>query len=233
MAKRLRRGHLRHQPVRARKCLAVAMALLPAVLPRGALGAQEVVDLPEEDRFPALDLDEVYRLGESDLLLSRVQKAEFGGDGTLYLLDGNSASSARLLAIRDDGRTVVQLGEPGEGPGEFSGLPHFAPLGDGHLAAFDSRRNAYLVFSSDGELVRTVGAGGDGRGRLEAGLGNLARVVRPDRARNGLLMVNPLNRTTVSRGAAGNPAVRRFCELDSVGTTSRRAPSSRRGRPFR
>ena len=203
MAKRLRRGHLRHQPVRARKCLAVAIALLPVVLPRGALGAQEVLDLPEEDRFPALDLDEVYRLGGSDLLLSRVRKAEFGGDGTLYLLDGNSASSARLLAIRDDGRTVVQLGEPGEGPGEFSGLPHFAPLGDGHLAAFDSRRNAYLVFSSDGELVRTVGAGGDGRGRLGAGFGNLARVVRPDRARNGLLMVNSLNRTTVSRGAAG------------------------------
>lgn len=179
---------------------AVAMALLPAVLLAGALDAQEVVDLPEEDQFPVLDLDEVYRVGGSDLLLSRVRKAEFGGDGTLYILDGNSASSARLLAIRDDGQTAVQLGEPGDGPGEFSGLPHFAPLGDRHVAAFDWGQNAYLVFSSDGALVRTVGAGGDGR---VAGLGNLARVVRPDRARNGLLMVNPLNRTTVSRGSAG------------------------------
>ena len=200
MAKRLRHGHLQHRPSRAHEVPTAALALLPAVLLAGALGAQEVVDLPEADRFPVLDLDEVYRVGGSDLLLSRVRKAEFGGDGTLYLLDGNSASSARLLAIRDDGRTAVQLGEPGDGPGEFGGLPHFAPLGDRHVAAFDLGQNAYLVFSSDGELVRTVGAGGGGR---VAGFGNMARVVRPDRARNGLFMVNPLNRTAVSRGSAG------------------------------
>lgn len=96
--------HMGLKTFQAHEVPAVAMMLLPAVLVAGALGAQEVVDLPEEDRFLVLDLDEVYRVGGSDPLLSRVRKAEFGGDGTLYLLDGNSASSARLLAIRDDGQ---------------------------------------------------------------------------------------------------------------------------------
>lgn len=158
------------------------------------------MDLPEHDRFLASDLEEVYRVGGPDILLSRVLKAEFGGDGTLYLLDGHSTSSARLLAIRDRGRTVVQLGRSGAGPGEFTNIVHFAPLGDRQVAAFDLRHNAYLVFSSDGEMVRMVGAGGDD---ARNGFANAARVVRPDRARNGLLVNNPLDRTTESRAGAG------------------------------
>lgn len=188
--------------VRLLKAAPVAIALLLAVCPPRAVVAQEVaqevVDLPEQDRLLVPDLEEVYRVGAPHILLSRVLAAEFGGDGTLYLLDGHSTSSARLLAIRDDGGTVVQIGRSGSGPGEFSNLVHFAPLGDRHVAAFDLRHNAYQVFSSAGEMVRMVGAGGDG-----AGFSNAARFVRPDRARDGLLMVNSLNRTTVSRAGAG------------------------------
>lgn len=184
------------QPLEA-SVIAVAL-LLAACLP-GAGVAQEVVDLPEQDRLLRFNLEEVYRVGGPDVLLSRVRGAEFGGAGTLYLLDGNLASSDRLLAVRDDGRTAVQLGRSGGGPGEFSNIVHFAPLGERHVAAFDLRHNAYLVFSSDGEMVRMVDAGGEG---TTSGFGNAARFVRPDRVRSGLLMVNALDRTTVSRADA-------------------------------
>ncbi len=154
------------------------------------LPAQERLSLPGQDRPLTGGFEEVYRVGAPGVLLSTIRAAEFGSDGTLYILDGQSVSTVRFMAVSEDGRSVRDIGQPGGGPGEFRGIPHFAPLSDGRIALFDPGHNAYHIFSSDGILERMVNAGGGGSA---AAFGNMARLVRPDRAGTGFLMVSPVS----------------------------------------
>ena len=166
----------------------VAVMLASAAGLGGQLPGSVRVDLGKDDMPLTAAFEEVYRIGAPSILLSNVRSAEFGTDGTLYVLDAQSSSSVQLMAIRDSGKSVRNIGRPGGGPGEFRAIPHFAPLSDGRLAVFDAGHNAYHIFSSDGIFERMVNAGGSGPG---AGFANMARTVRPDRAGSGFIMVSP------------------------------------------
>ena len=168
----------------------VAVILASAAGWGGQLPGSVRVDLGKDDMPLTAGFEEVYRIGAPRVLLSKVRSAEFGADGTLYVLDAQSSSSVRLMAIRDNGKSVRDIGRPGGGPGEFRAVPHFAPLSDGRLAVFDVGHNAYHIFSSDGTLERMVNAGGSG---LRAGFANMARTVRPDRVGGGFMMVSPIS----------------------------------------
>ena len=155
-----------------------------------SVGSQERFRLPGQDRPLTAEFEEAYRVGAPDLLLSDIRAAEFASDGTLYLLDALSVSNVQLMAVGEDGKSVRAIGQPGGGPGEFMGIPHFSPLSDGRLAVFNLGHNAYHIFSSEGVLDGMVDAGGVGPA---ASFGSMARSVRPDRLGTGFLMVSPVS----------------------------------------
>ena len=168
---------------------AIVVALVGIASVANHLRAQEQFRLPGQDRHLIADFEELYRVGAPDVLLSDIRTAEFAHDGTLYLLDALSVSDVQLMAVTEGGKSVRTIGQPGGGPGEFRGIPHFSPLSDGRLAVFDLGHNAYHIFSSEGVLDGMVDAGGVGPA---ASFGSMARSIRPDRLGTGFLMVSPV-----------------------------------------
>ena len=115
--------------------------LLPACL--GALfiagdgHAQEMIELPREDRPLVAELVEVYCIGSAGAVsdwevLGTVPTAGFDEAGNLYLLD----SPARVVVVNPGGNFLGQIGRPGEGPGEFR-----KPEAAGCLAERANRRH--------------------------------------------------------------------------------------------
>lgn len=179
-----------------RSCFAAAALALAGPLSVLALASppgQEVVELPERDRPLDATFEEVYRVGAPDVLFSQITYGEFAPDGTLYVHDavpGGMFGSIRLLAVREDGRKVREIGGQGEGPGEFQALIHSAVLPDGGVAAFDVGSNAYQIFDADGNYDRTVRM--DGTPRITIGTIG-ARTTRADRTGDGLISYKVLD----------------------------------------
>ncbi len=170
----------------ASACLLAATASAPA-----ALKAQEVLDLPGDDRpLSSGAFEEVYRAGAPGVLLSSVARAEFDQDGALYLMDGSP--ELRLLAISDGGSSAREIGRQGEGPGEFTMLTHFATVVDGRIAAFDAQHNAYQIFAADGTFEGMVKLGGGGGGPLGM-MANVGRTARADRTGTSLISLNAMS----------------------------------------
>ena len=102
---------------------AVARLSFTLVLAAGAvpLAAQEVIELPLEDRFLDADFEEVYRVGalagEDWETFGNVFGVVFDRSGNLYVVD---SGAARIVMVNTEGGFVRQLGGAGEGPGEFS-----------------------------------------------------------------------------------------------------------------
>lgn len=122
------------------------------------LAAQEVVELPAEDRLLDADFEEVYRVGalagEDWETFGRIQEVVFHPSGNLYILD---TQAARIVVVNEEGEFVRQFGGSGEGPGEFNpgttSMMRIAVLRDGRLVAFDQ---GFKVFAPDGEFERAV-----------------------------------------------------------------------------
>lgn len=193
------RTHLRHTKSVSALALASATACILAAgaLHALALGsaslleAQEVIDLPAEDRpLSSAVFEEVYRVGGPDVLLSRVVAAEFGPSGALYLQEA-SGTSMRLLAVEDGGGSARQIGRRGGGPGEFTMLSHFAVLADGRIAAFDAQHNAYQIFGADNTFERMVRLGGGGG--VMGAMTNIGRRARADRAEASLISMDAMS----------------------------------------
>ncbi|MDE2876804.1 MAG: hypothetical protein OXQ93_15275 [Gemmatimonadota bacterium] len=136
--------------------------------------AQQVVDLPAEDRWLALDFEELYRVGtavtgEEWEQFGRVRSVSFDGAGNLHIFD-EQAQVVHVVGI--DGRLVRELGGPGDGPGEFSTSGAMAVFADGRVAVVDISRRGFHLFSADGEFERMVRmanpAGAFGVGRVVA-----------------------------------------------------------------
>lgn len=127
--------------------------------------AQLAVDLPAKDVRLKSDFEEVRRVGAPDVLFTRIAAGRFGDDGTLYVIDQGLDMTRRLLAVWKDG-SVHEVGQAGQGPGEFSALSHAAPMPGGRVAAFDAMHGAYQIFGRDGSFERMVktedGAGASG-----------------------------------------------------------------------
>ena len=160
-----------------------------------ANAAQEMVELPAEDRILEVDLEEVYRVGELAgdewEVFGRVSAVGFGESGDLYVMDDQGG---RIVVVNPEGGFMREFGGLGDGPGEFSASSHtavgFTVLRDGRAVVFDPGHRAFQVFGSDGELERSVRMPG----------GSMYLIIRPlAPARDGRNVI------TTSVGSFGGP----------------------------
>ena len=124
------------------------------------LSAQEVIELPAEDRILSADFDVLYRvgslLGDEWDAFGQVADVDFDGAGNLHILDGQTA---RISVVDLQGNLVRRFGRVGEGPGEFSGVRNVWTLtvcSDERVAVYDAWRRAFVLFGPDGEFERGI-----------------------------------------------------------------------------
>ncbi len=163
-------------------CTAVllsASAMMPA-------RAQEVIDLPGEDRTLATDFEEVYRVGsitgEEWELFTSIAGLAFDARGFLYILD-RSDSDVRVLVVDDAGDLATVFGRSGEGPTEFLRLENFAVWPDGRTIVIDRGHGGYKIFGPDGAFARSVRIAD-----LPRSGGGFAARVRPTREGESLFL---------------------------------------------
>ncbi len=149
----------KHHAERMVVCAAASVAIIaPTAYP---LAAQEVVELPAEDRLLDADFEEIYRLGAVDgrgwETFGRVNSVGFDGAGNLYILD---SGAVRIYVVDQQGNLVRQFIREGEGPGEFGGnyadALEFAVMRDGWVAVYDMGRMGFALFDAAGEFQRTI-----------------------------------------------------------------------------
>ena len=136
------------------------LALVPA-----SLGAQQVVELPAEDRPLDAGFEEVFRVGALDGgdwdTFGNVAGVAFDGAGNLYILD---TGAVRISVVDPGGELVRQFIGEGEGPGEFgsntAGALEFTVTRDGRAVVYDPGHMGFSVFAADGGFERTVPLGG-------------------------------------------------------------------------
>ena len=145
-----------------------ALSITVLATTAGPLAAQEVIELPAEDRLLDADFEEIYRLGAVDGggwdTFGSVESLGFDGAGNLYILD---TQAMRISVVDPEGTLVRQFIGEGEGPGEFGndfakGL-RLAVMRDGRVAVYDVGYIGFSLFGADGEFERTIPVGGDRR----------------------------------------------------------------------
>ena len=130
-----------------------------------SVDAQEIIQLPAEDRWLAPDFEEVYRIGslsgEEWEQFGYVYEVAFDGAGQLYVLD---VQSSLITVVGPNGEFRRTFGGPGEGPGEFRSPHTLSVFRDGRVVVGDPDHMAYHLFGASGEFERRVGWGfGDER----------------------------------------------------------------------
>ena len=141
--------------------LAGAAAVACLIGPHGvpAATAQEVIELPAEDRMLEADFEEIYRvgsmLGDEWDTFGQVAAVDFDGAGNLYVLDGQAA---RITVVDLQGGLLRQFGRLGEGPGEFSsrGTWALAVGDDGRATVYDANLRAFVRFDANGDFERSI-----------------------------------------------------------------------------
>lgn len=124
--------------------------------------AQEVIELPAEDRWLEPGFEEVYRLGTMAGAeweqFGNVRRVMFDGAGRLHVFD---AQAERVFVVDPDGALIREIGREGEGPGEFRNAADVVSLEDGRVVVADIGHRAYHVFDANGHFERMVRFGGD------------------------------------------------------------------------
>ena len=125
--------------------------------------AQEIIQLPAEDRPLAADFEEVYRVGSLDgpewQHFGRIFDVAFDGAANAYLLDIDAGT---VLVVGRDGDLARTIGQPGNGPGEFDFPRQLAVMEDGRVVVADvPRHRAIQMYSSDGAFDRNVRVAND------------------------------------------------------------------------
>lgn len=137
------------------------------VLAAVPVGAQEVVEMPGPDRALDAAFEEVFRIGSFDgdtwETFGEVAGVAFDEAGNLYVFD---RQASRITKVDREGRFVREIGQEGEGPGEFRRALQFTALRNGALVVADLGHRAYHLFGADGEFDRMVSMGGGGVLRL-------------------------------------------------------------------
>ncbi|MCY3677766.1 MAG: hypothetical protein F4Z31_09230 [Gemmatimonadetes bacterium] len=128
-----------------------------------AAAAQELVELPAEDRPLDPGFEEVFRVGGIDgepwEQFGSIQDAAFDRAGNLYLLDSDGLV---VVVVDGEGSLVRTIGRAGDGPGEFDFPRWLAVLEDGRIVVSDvPRHRAFQVYNSDGSFDRGVRVGND------------------------------------------------------------------------
>lgn len=135
----------------------VGLALAGAVPAR----AQEIVELPAEDRMLGIEFEELYRLGtpagEDWEQFGNIQTVAFDGAGNLLVFD---RQAQKVFVVGPAGRLIGEIGGPGEGPGEFGNAWAMAVSADGGVVVADLARRGYHLFGADREFDRTVRVSG-------------------------------------------------------------------------
>ena len=137
------------------RLLGCALALAAA----GRLSAQQVVELPAEDRLLEASFEEVYRVG-SVLggrwdTFGQIGDVAFDGAGNLFIFD---MQALRISVVDRTGSLVRRIGRRGEGPGEFAsdvgGLLHMVVMPDGRAVVYTWNRGTFVAFRANGEYER-------------------------------------------------------------------------------
>ncbi|MDE2764189.1 MAG: hypothetical protein OXQ94_18560 [Gemmatimonadota bacterium] len=122
-----------------------------------ALSAQEVIELPTEDRRIDADFEEVYRVGsvtgDAWEQFGNVRALGFDGMGRLYVYDNQAA---RITVVGPGGEYLRAFGRSGEGPGEFRSADGLAVMRDGRVVIGDLGHRAYQIFDANGDFERLV-----------------------------------------------------------------------------
>ena len=121
--------------------------------------AQEIIELPGEDRMLELEFEELYRLGtlagEEWEQFGDVQSVAFDAAGNLLVFDQHEQAQ-KIYVVDPEGRLVREIGGPGEGPGEFERAVAMAVMPNGRVVVADHDRQGYHLFGADGEFERMV-----------------------------------------------------------------------------
>lgn len=172
---------------------AVGLALIAVILTAAPATAQQVIELPLEDRLLTADFPEVYRVGDGGSewqLLSRIASLGFDSMGNLHIGD-LAGEELEVLVVDPEGELVVRFGRQGEGPGEFRDAQEAFALPDGRTVVPDDDHFAYHVFGIDGSLEHMVRYPGVRPGHnqpLARTPGALPRFRRVDRWRGELVL---------------------------------------------
>ena len=153
----------RADEVRARLAAALLTVAAVSATP-GAAFAQEIIELPGEDRWLEADFEEVYRVGvaagEAWQEFGTIRQVAFDAAGNLYVLD---SLAGRIVVVAPDGGLLREFGRLGEGPGEFRTPTAMAVMSDGRVVVANLGHQAYQIFDTSGEYVRQVRMDGEGR----------------------------------------------------------------------
>lgn len=129
------------------------------------LPAQEIVELPAEDRWLEADFEEVFRvgslMGEEWEQFGNVRTVAFDAAGRLHIFDRQGWAAGRIVVVDRGGALVHGVGRKGEGPGEFQGADRVAVFPDGRVVVAELGRRSFHIFDANGDPVRTVKMGGD------------------------------------------------------------------------
>ncbi len=144
---------------------AALLAALGAVgLQAGAASAQEVVDLPAEDRLLSPDLEPVYRIGSAMTQaawaeFSSIPSLWFDAEGNLHLMDQTEPLSGRtrIVVVDAAGGLVTEFGRSGDGPGEFRAPREMYVWADGSTLVQDIMHRGYHLFAPGGEFEYMLG----------------------------------------------------------------------------
>jgi len=145
------------------QCLRSAIPLSLWLLSAIPATAQDIVELPAEDRPLTAEFEEVFRVGSFDgpewQQFGVIFDAAFDGAGNLYLLD---LHAYRVVVVDPAGKLVRFIGRHGEGPGEFSFPGLLTAMADGRAVVGDIvGHRSFQVFDRDGALDRNVRVGDD------------------------------------------------------------------------
>ena len=148
-----------HEMIRTATCRALAACLL-STLP---ITAQEIINLPGEDRWIEPRFEELYRVGslsgEDWEQFGSIRRVAFDGAGQLYVFD---KQARYIFVVGQGGELRHTLGGPGDGPGEFRNPDGLSVMRDGRVAILDTGYPGFHLFNADGEYERRVRLPGSG-----------------------------------------------------------------------
>lgn len=126
--------------------------LLPWLLLAPSAYAQEIIDLPAEDRWLDLNIEDLYRVGslggEKWEQFGSVTDVGFDGEGNLHVFDNRAQ---RIVVVGVDGSYIRGFGRRGEGPGEFRQATALAVARDGRAVVADVGHCVFHIFGANGD----------------------------------------------------------------------------------
>ena len=151
-----------------RNCSILGLAAFAIAVPARPLPAQQLIELPAEDRPLDGAFEEVFRVGavtgESWEMLGTVRSVAFDAAGNLYVFDGTGGVGGpwvdpRILVYDASGAFIREFGRSGEGPGEFNSAVSMEVMRDGTVAVSDVGHRAFQIFDGSGGFLRMVRVG--------------------------------------------------------------------------